>query len=155
MPDKTLTALIIAALIALAIIIVAFIVKKNGKTVKYSVKSSLMTPTEKEYFRAIEAAVGDRYIVLPQINLASVIDKTGEGFRSELFRNVDFGIFDYDYSPVLLVEINDNTHFRKDRAERDEKVSTILKKARMPLVTFWTKDGLSQSEITRTLAKYL
>lgn len=154
-PDQTLTALIIATVIALAIIVIAFIIRKKSKKAKYSVKPSLMTPTEKEYFRAIEAAVGDRYIVLPQVNLASVIDKTGEGFRSELFRNVDFGVFDYDYSPVLLIEINDNTHFRKDRMERDEKVGAILKKARLPLVTFWTKDGFSQAEITRTLSKYL
>ena len=60
-------------------------------------------------------------MVLPQVNLASVIDKKGDSnFRNELFRNIDFGVFNKDFKPLVLIEINDNTHFRKDRIERDK-----------------------------------
>lgn len=153
--DTTLIAVVCCVVVALIITAIALSFRKSDKRVRYFLKPCLLTPTEKEYLKAIEIAVGDRYIILPQINLASVIDKEGEGFRSELFRNADFGIFDYDYRPVMLIEINDDTHLRKDRAERDEKVSAICKKARLPIVFFWTRDGLDQNEITKTLRKYL
>ena len=105
------------------------------------------------FFYEIE---GENYLIYPQINLASVIEKKGgSGFRTELFRNADFGIFNYDFTPVLLIEINDNTHFRADRAERDEKVLEICKSAKLPIVTFWVKDGIDINRMRKTLEKYL
>lgn len=139
--------------VLLIIIIIYIIGKKRGPN--YILKPRLMSQTEYEYYKIFNAYFGDRYIILPQINLASIIDKEGEGFRSELFRNVDFGVFDYNYSPILLIEINDNTHFRKDRIERDKKVNAICKNAGIPLVTFWTKDGIDNQVIYKTLSKYL
>ncbi len=143
----------VTAAVIVVIIIIFLLTRRRGP--RYVVKESLMTKTEYEYFKIINAYFGDEYLVIPQINLAAVIDKIGEGYRTELFRNADFGVFDYNYRPILLIEINDNTHFRKDRMERDKKVAEICKKARLPLVTFWTKDGIDNQVIFKTLSKYL
>lgn len=152
--NKGIIAIVCCLIVALIIIIVALVVRHKKTKPRYKVKNSIMTRTELEYFYAICAAT-PRYIVLPQVNLASIIDKEGEGFRTELFRNIDFGIFDQNYRPVALVEINDNSHLRKDREERDKKVALILKKVRLPLITFWTKDGFDENEIRQTISKYL
>lgn len=143
----------VTATVLIVIIIIYLLFRKRGP--KYVVKDSLMTQTEYDYFKIINAYFGDSYLILPQINLAAVIDKVGEGYRTELFRNADFGVFDYNYRPILLIEINDNTHFRKDRIERDKKVNEICKKAKLPLVTFWTKDGINSDAIYKTLSRYL
>lgn len=147
----------IAIVVGLAVLVIIFtlLLKKKTKEPHYVLKDRLLTRTEVEYYNVLNAYFGDDYLILPQINLASVIDKEGSGYRSELFRNVDFGIFDFNFRPVLLIEINDNTHFRKDRIERDKKVADICKKAHIPLVTFWTKDGLNQEYIYKTIKKYL
>ena len=146
---------IVIGAVIIIILIIYFIAKRNPPLPNYFVKDALMTNVELQYFRIINSYLGDRYIVLPQVNLASVIDKEDQGFRTELFRNVDFGVFDYNYRPLLLIEINDNTHFRKDRVERDKKVNTICRRAKLPLVTFWTKDGIDPDKIVRTLNRYL
>ena len=146
---------IIAAIVLTAAIVIGFKLFQKSREARYVLKDRLLTGTEIEYFRIIDAYFGKDYRVLPQINLASIIDKEGEGFRTELFRNVDFGIFDFNFRPILLIEINDDTHFRKDRAERDIKVNTIAKKARIPLVTFWTKDGMDKETIYKTIKRYL
>lgn len=143
----------VTAAVILIIVIIFLVTRKRGPN--YVTKDSLMTRTEYEYYKIIDSYFGDEYIVLPQINLASVIDKVGEGFRTELFRNADFGVFDYNYRPILLIEINDATHFRRDRIERDKKVAQICKKAKLPLITFWTKDGIEPQVIYKTLSKYL
>ncbi|MBQ9756547.1 MAG: DUF2726 domain-containing protein [Clostridia bacterium] len=143
-----ITAVIIIAVILLSIKVI--FAKKNKA--KYFVKESLLTPTEIKYYDIIRSIIGNNFLLLPQINLASVIDKKGgSNFRSELFRNVDFGIFDYDFHPIALIEINDNSHFRKDRIERDEKVLDICKRAKIPLVTFWVKDGINYNQMAKQL----
>lgn len=143
----------VTAVVMIAIIIIYFVFRKRGPY--YVVKERLMSKTEYDYYKIFDAYFGDKYVILPQVNLAAVIDKVGEGYRTELFRNADFGVFDYNYRPLLLIEINDNTHFRKDRVLRDEKVKEICKKAKLPLVTFWTKDGVDEQYIFKTLSKYL
>ena len=146
---------IVAALIAALSVFVAIRLLKTGRAPDYLLKDALLTPTEIAYYNIIKAYFSDDYLVLPQINLASVIDKVGAGYRSELFRNADFGIFDFNFRPILLIEINDDTHFRRDRAERDKKVAIICKKARLPLITFWTKDGIDNEVIFKTIKRYL
>ena len=139
----------------LLVLILKFIVNRKKKP-KYFKKQSLLTATEVKYLQVLNAIIGENYLIYPQINLASVIEKKGgSGFRTELFRNADFGIFNYDFTPILLIEINDNTHFRADRAERDEKVLEICKSAKLPLVTFWVKDGIDINRMRKTLEKYL
>ena len=144
----------IAIIVTLALFIIAKLFRKKREP-HYYLKDTLVTSSEMQYFRILDAYFGKDYRILPQVNLASVIDKEGGGFRTELFRNVDFGIFDYEFRPILLIEINDNSHFRKDRMERDEAVALILKKAHVPLVTFWTKDGIDAKQIYNEIRKYL
>ncbi len=143
-----------AVIIAVAIFIVVK-VSSAKSTPDYRLKDALLTQTEISYYNIINAYFGGDYLILPQINLASVIEKQGGGYRNELFRNADFGIFDHNFRPILLIEINDNTHLRRDRKERDQKVSVICKKARIPLITFWTKDGIDKDVIYKTIKKYL
>ena len=127
-------------MIITALLLIARFLYKKSKEADYFVKQRLLTQTELEYYEVIRSLISSQYVILPQINLASVIDKKGgSNFRSELFRNIDFGVFDGDLRPIFLIEINDNTHFRRDRKERDKKVNKICKKAGIPLVTFWEK----------------
>ena len=137
--------------IAILLLLIKYLVKKKNEP-RYYVKDALLTATEIKYYNVIRSVIGDDFLVYPQINLASVIDKKGgNNFRNELFRNIDFAIFDYNFRPLVLIEINDNTHFRKDRIERDEKVAVICKKAGIPLITFWVKDGINEDYIAKQL----
>ena len=123
----------------------------------YKQKKSFITDCERRYLSVIKGIVGDRYIVQPQINLASVIEKNMlvEKYQGELFRNVDFGIFDLDYNLMALVEINDVSHQQQERAHRDIMVSEICKRARIPLMIFETKDGIDKKLIAIRLSQYL
>ncbi len=122
---------------------------------KHYQAKSLLTPTERKYFEAIKLATPNNYIVYPQINLATIIDRVDEHkYQNELYRNIDFAIFDTFNRPVLLIEINDNTHKEPTRIERDRKVKEICKKANIPLITFWTSYGINQEYIKKQIANY-
>ena len=122
----------------------------------YTAKDSIMTASEHAFFNAIKGIVEPRYTIQPQINLASVIEKESfSRYRNELFRNIDFGIFDDMYRLVLLVEINDQTHMDQKRKARDQRVKDICKEANIPLVTFWTQYGVNKEYIKKRLSEYL
>ena len=146
---------IAVGVLALILFIARYLYKKS-KEPNYFVKDKLLTQTELAYYNVIRELIDSRFIILPQVNLASVLDKKGGGnFRTELFRNIDFGVFDSELHPIFLIEINDNTHLRKDRKERDKRVNKICKKAEIPLVTFWVRDGINKSEMYRELKNAL
>lgn len=115
-------------------------VKKDLK-VEYK-KKDFMTYNEKIFYnklREIETC-GD-YIVCPQVNLASIIKKVSTSkYNTELFRNIDFVIFDKSYSTaLLLIELNDSSHEKINRKDRDLKVKKIISDAGYQLMTFYTK----------------
>lgn len=122
----------------------------------YSAKDNFMTDCEKRYFSDIRSVVGEKYTVQPQINLASIINKESlSKHRTELFRNVDFGIFDESYTLKVLIEINDSTHEHSDRRERDRRVRQICQEAGIPLITLWTKYGINTQYIEKRLKEFL
>lgn len=111
----------------------------NANNKLYRMKKYFMTSAEKELFQKIKNVVGNEYIVLPQINLATVVEKVNKtGYHNELFRNIDFCIFTQDYEPKILIELNDNSHHFKNRRIRDDKVNMICSDAGLPVLTLWS-----------------
>lgn len=96
-------------------------------------------------------------IVQPQVNLASVIEKNiKHKYVNELFRNIDFCIFDKNFHKLLLaIEINDSSHLKKDRIIRDLKVEKILNQANIKLIKFYTNMPNEKLYVTNRILTYL
>lgn len=101
----------------------------------------LMTACEKSFYLKLlplESMMNVK--IIPQVNLATVIDKISKSpFQNELYRNIDFGIFNGDYKLLLLIEINDSSHLDVKRQKRDKKVKQICQDAGIKLITFYTR----------------
>ena len=95
--------------------------------------------------------------IVPQVNLASIITKVSNSkFNTELFRNIDFGIFNADYSKLLLlIELNDESHNNSYRKKRDIKVHEICNKAGIKLITFYTKYSNEKEYVKGRIIKEL
>lgn len=119
-------------------------------------KKKYLTATEKEFYQKLLKAVEKFNVnVQAQINLASVIQKNNNSYRNELFRNVDFGIFDEDYNVILLIELNDRTHLQNSRRTRDNKVNEICNIAGIPIVTFWTIEDNTIENIQNCITEHI
>ncbi len=112
--------------------------KENTNTVIYKQKS-FMTPSENNFYQKLKP-LESQYKIIPQINLGAIIDKIADTkFQTELFRNIDYGIFTNDFSRILLlIELNDPSHEQPQRKHRDMKVHEICKNANIPIITFYT-----------------
>ena len=65
-------------------------------------------------------------------------------------KSVDFVLCDKTYlSPKLAVELDDKSHERTDRQERDVEVERILKEAGMPLLRIANHNQFNREEIGR------
>ena len=101
-------------------------------------KKDFLSKNEYEFYLKLKP-LESKYKIVPQVNLASIIHKENSKYRTELFRNIDFAIFSYDYKELLLlVELNDRTHNNPDRRERDIKVKNICKDCGIEIVPFYT-----------------
>lgn len=122
---------------------------------RYERKKTYITRAEYNFLQLLREIYPDRYEVIPQVALNSVIDKlTQNSYRNELFRVVDFLFVDrVTYAPLLLVELNDSSHLKTERMERDRKVNEICSAAGMPLVTFWTHEQNDFASIRKTVLK--
>lgn len=108
-------------------------INKNQYKKKY-----FLTNTEKQFLSILYELKKYNLIIIPQINLATIIQKTGEfRYQNELYRNIDFGIFDKNYNILLLIELNDISHQQYKRRERDMKVKEIVKQADIKLINFY------------------
>lgn len=130
---------------------------KNNKY-SYYAKDSIMTRAETEFFKRLDSVVHERYVVFPQVHLSALLDHRVKGqdwgiaFRHINGKSVDFVLCDkITLQPAYALELDDLTHDRRDRVERDVEVERIFREAHLPLVRF--KDmNVSSDEIIQALS---
>ena len=124
----------------------------DEKKIQYK-KKNFLTAREKDFMAILRELAKHNLIVMPQVNLATVVQKVGEfRYQNELYRNIDFGVFDREYNLLLLIELNDSSHQQSARQRRDIRVKDIVTQADMKLMTFYTdKPNKSEYVIERIL----
>ena len=126
--------------------IIMFLIKifglyQESETIDISYcQKPIMSKYENEFYNKMKELEQD-YKIVPQLVLSSVIKKESKNkYQNELYKMIDFAIFDKDYNKLLLlIEINDSSHNQTNRKERDLKVKKICNNANIKLITFYTK----------------
>lgn len=102
-------------------------------------RDALLTPAELAFFRALEPLVTPGYAVFSKVRLADLFDvRAGRGrqaaFNQISAKHVDFVLCDPATSKVLAaIELDDRSHQRPDRAERDRFVNDLFAANHLPL----------------------
>ena len=110
--------------------------KKKKIEFKYKKKDSILTKPEMDFYREISSVLNDKYILLPQVHLSSILEHkiAGQNWKSALNhiqrKSVDFVIFEkQNLEPKIVIEVDDSSHQREDRIERDGVVKEIFELA--------------------------
>lgn len=121
----------------------------------YEIKP-FMSPYERKFYNMLKC-LENEYTIIPQLNLASVIKKLNNTkFYTELFRNIDFAIFDKDMNKLLLlIEINDKTHNKYKRKDRDLKVKKICNDVNVKLLSFYSNYPNEKNYVLNRINKEL
>jgi len=118
---------------------------------------SILSKTEIEFYRALQSAVGDRAIIMCKVRLFDVFyikqPRINFKFANRIIqKHVDFLICQpQTLKPIAGIELNDRSHLRQDRQERDALVMLIFKSAGLPLINLTPKPSYNPTEIQNLL----
>lgn len=102
----------------------------------------ILTASEAKFFRVLQAVVGRQYYIFPQLPLWTLIQarsddqKTSAAFTNRInLKRIDLVLIDLlTLKPVMAIELDDRSHQRADRQQRDAFVESVLDRAGIPLV---------------------
>lgn len=136
--------------------------EKKKSLYKYKRKDFLVSRPEHEFFDILVEILGNQYQIFTQVHLPTILDHkvAGQNWKGAFShingKSVDFVICDKAYiKPLLAIELDDKSHEREDRIERDGEVEQMLKEAGMPFVRFGNNGSFNKEEISRLVLEKL
>ena len=115
---------------------------EKSENLPYVLKGCLISKAERSFFGVLEQVTdSSKYYLFPQVSLGNLVDvekgtRPYQTHRNRVDRkSLDFVLCDRStLSPVLAIELDDSSHDREDRQERDAFVDRVLAKAGLPLL---------------------
>ncbi len=115
---------------------------KRSNDLPYVLKHYLMSKAERSFFGVLEQVTdSSTYYIFPQVSLSNLVTvEKGTGSYQTFYNKIDRKSVDFvlcdrvAVSPVLAIELDDSSHDREDRQERDAFVDQVLAKAGLPLL---------------------
>lgn len=130
-------------------------------TFPYRVTKRIMSPAEQSFYHVIHKVLGDDYMVCPQVSLSAVFWISDHAAYTTAFnriarKRVDFIVCDALTTKTLFgIELDDSSHNRADRAERDEFIDNVFRAAGLPLVHFAAKETYNTADLKRVFDRIL
>ena len=134
--------------------------KTPAPTFPYQREAHLFSLAERSFLGVLEQAVGDQYRIMGKVRLADVIQvrfgMTGKGRQSAFNRiqskHVDFVVCHAkDLAVQYVVELDDQSHDRATRQDRDEFVDQALQAANVPIFHFSAKRSYAVADVRTVL----
>ena len=131
----------ILLLILILINIIPYIIKYNKKyntsfTFYGSTNKYILTKNELSFFYKLKT-ITDKYdlYIFPKVRLADIINTYNySDFNKIKSKHIDFTICNKYCSPILFIELDDNSHYRIKRMENDAKKDYIMSNAKANLI---------------------
>ncbi|GIU39970.1 hypothetical protein TUM3794_16760 [Shewanella colwelliana] len=144
-----LVQLILIALGLAIMLIVPFIARlispSNDNSYTYRKHKALFSPAERSFLGVLDQAIGDQYRVLGKVRIADVITPQKGMSRQHwqgAFNRISAKHFDYllcdkeSLNVVAAIELDDNSHQRANRQQRDQLITDACLTAELPLIRF-------------------
>lgn len=119
----------------------------------YRLRDDFLSPAERSFYWVLQGALADAAVICPKVNLADVFfvarPRENQAYRNKIDRkHVDFLLCDQQtMRPLCGVELDDASHARKSRADRDAFVDEVFAAAELPLVRVRVRAGYNPQEL--------
>ena len=123
----------------------------------YHLRESLLTNNEREFYETLKKVVKDDLIIFSMVRLADLFSiDNGKAYQASLnrinSRHVDFLLCHNDtLKPVAAIELDDKSHERSDRIQRDVFVNQLFDSADLPLLRYPSKVRYSRDDVFEML----
>lgn len=156
--------IIAIGLVAVVVIVVSLFVSvstaaRDKSTLPYRRVESLLTPAERSFYGVLKGAVDGQYEVMCKVRLMDLLDlPKGTPERQAhvnriISKHVDFVLCrPSDFSPRLVIELDDASHQQKRRQERDDFLNEALHAAVLPLLRVTARSHYPPAELRSLIA---
>lgn len=158
--------LFFVALIILAAGLLAALKAKKGQEISgftFDSRETLFSPAERSFLGVLEQALDNNFRLFAKVRLGDLV-KPGKGLsnskRTTLQNRINQKHVDYvlckvtDLAVVGVIELDDQSHGRTDRVNRDDFVDRALAASKISVARFSVKKGYSLPEVRAKLAEY-
>jgi len=153
------------ALLAVILVLVGLVIPRllqaNARNARLYTKSeSLFTPAERSFLGVLDQAVGDRYRVFGKVRVADVVSVRSGNDKADwrkAYNRINQKHFDFvlctpgDLAIACAIELDDRSHQRRDRRERDDFLNTLCQAISLPLVRIPTAATYAVPEVRRRI----
>ncbi len=151
--------IILIAFIVVVVFILLFFRKKPP--LGYKRVANIFTPAERRFFWALHEAVGDRLFIFAKVRVADVIlpqnikDKSRwrSAFNKVACKHFDYVLCDRNLKILLAIELDDKSHERADRVERDRFLNWACKSAGFALLRVKLQKSYNPKELRSLIQK--
>lgn len=125
----------------------------SSEQLPYRLSDNFLSAAELSFYRVLTLGLGDSYLVCPKVNLADIFYVSNspkkQSYKNKIDRkHVDFLLCDpTSMTPVLGIELDDQSHARRDRQVRDQFVDQVYEVAGLPLLHVRVAAGYSPQNI--------
>ena len=127
----------------------------------YRIRDDFLSPAELSFYLVLRPAVSDWAIIFTKVNLGDLFyTKSSDSSENRTSTNkidrkhVDFLLCDpKTLKPILGIELDDKSHQRADRQERDKFVGKVFEAAGLPLARVPAKQMYSVQQLNSFLQK--
>jgi very-short-patch-repair endonuclease len=126
----------------------------------YQKQPFLLTKAERSFFGVLHQAVENKYYVSSKVRLADIL-KTAPGLDGSKrqsaqnrinSKHVDFVLCDpNDLAICFVIELDDSSHEKMQRQERDDFVNKALEAAKIPIIHFPVRQAYNLNEIKQLI----
>lgn len=141
MPTEELLTWAILVGIVVVVILIAKLFLAEEERLPYVKRNSLVTNSELSFFHVLREAVEDQWHVVAMVRLADIMRVRKGTAEFQKWQNkihakhIDFLLCDPESLEIVLaIELDDATHQRADRQERDEFVNAAFECCGLPLL---------------------
>lgn len=133
----------------------------ESKPLPYRVRDNFLSPAEHNFYHVLQTAIGDKATVLTKVNLWDIFyveqPHINLRYKSRIDRkHLDFLLCEpKTMTPVLGIELDDQSHQRPDRRDRDRFVDQVFENANLPLVHIKVQHTYNTNELLQKLEKHL
>lgn len=127
----------------------------------YRLRDDFLSRAEYSFYRVLEKALDCRGVVNCKVGLGDLFyvpDSVGRNvaYAKIKQKHVDFVVCDpRTLQPIFAIELDDKSHARQDRIDRDLFVNAVFKAAGLPLIRFPARRSYVVSEIQESIESFL
>jgi hypothetical protein len=151
----------VLVILFLVVTVIAVILKLKNKipagVIQYQTRGALLSPAELSFFRVLQNVVGQSVLICPKVRLGDILKPSEkQNYQTALNKisrkHIDFVLCDPATTNILgVVELDDKSHDRTDRATRDAFVDSAFAAAGIQIVHFKASASYSVEQVRQQL----